>query len=95
MRVYTCRELDLKIDRATFTLLWKSLHAREDALLQVVEQHGEDSDEGADALNDIVALRLYKNELKEQDKKTENLFTHAILHSTTRWLFYHHFLERG
>ncbi len=59
-------ELDLKIDRATFTLLWKSLHAREDALLQIVEQHGEDSDQGADALNDIVALRLYKKELKEQ-----------------------------
>ena len=63
------RELELKIDRSSFNLLWKSLHAREDALLTIVEQYGEDSDEGADALNDIVALRLYKKELKEQAEK--------------------------
>jgi hypothetical protein len=60
------RELELKIDRSTFSLLWMSLHARESELLSRVEQFGEDSDEGADALNDIVALRLYKRELKEQ-----------------------------
>ena len=60
------RTLTLNIDRSTFTLLWKSLHAHEDALLATVDEYGEDSDEGADALNDIVALRLYKKELKEQ-----------------------------
>ncbi|MCO1337044.1 hypothetical protein MO867_22225 [Microbulbifer sp. OS29] len=63
------RELELKIDRSTFSLLWMSLHARENELLSRVEQFGEDSDEGADALNDIVALRLYKRELKEQAEK--------------------------
>ncbi|EGT3624090.1 MULTISPECIES: hypothetical protein [Morganella] len=59
------RVLELKIDRSTFNLLWKSLHAREEALLRRVEEYGEDSDEGADALNDIMALRLYRNELRE------------------------------
>jgi len=63
------RELALKIDRSTFSLLWMSLHARENELLMRVEKHGEDSDEGADALNDLVALRLYINELKEQAEK--------------------------
>ena len=63
------QELNLKIDRSTFNLIWKSLHAREDALLKIVDEHGEDSDEGADSLDDIVALRLYKNELKEQAEK--------------------------
>lgn len=59
------QDLDLKIDRSTFNLIWKSLHAREDSLLKIVEEFGEDSDEGADSLNDIIALRLYKKELKE------------------------------
>ncbi|EJD6040099.1 hypothetical protein ACWQEN_002631 [Morganella morganii] len=59
------RVLELKIDRSTFNLLWKSLHAREEALLRRVEEYGEDSDEGADALNDIMALRLYRKELRE------------------------------
>ncbi|RUT64694.1 hypothetical protein CKG00_16165 (plasmid) [Morganella morganii] len=59
------RVLELKIDRSTFNLLWKSLHAREEALLRRVEEYGEDSDEGADALNDIMALRLYRKELWE------------------------------
>lgn len=58
--------LELKIDRSTFNLLWKSLHAREEALLRKVQKYGEDSDEGADALNDIIALRLYKKELREE-----------------------------
>ena len=63
------QELELKVDRSSFNLLWKSLYAREDALLKTVEQYGEDSDEGADALNDIVALRLYRKELQEQAEK--------------------------
>lgn len=60
------RILELKIDRSTFNLLWKSLHAREEALLRRVKEFGEDSDEGSDALNDIIALRLYRKELREE-----------------------------
>lgn len=60
------RVLELKIDRSTFNLLWKSLHAREEALLRRVEEYGEDSDKGSDALNDIIALRLYRKELREE-----------------------------
>lgn len=60
------RVLELKIDRSTFNLLWKSLHAREEVLLRRVEEYGEDSDEGSDALNDIIALRLYRKELREE-----------------------------
>lgn len=74
------RELELKVDRSTFSLLWMSLHARENELLNRVEQFGEDSDEGADALNDIVALRLYKRELKGLAEKIfdENSFIFTI-----------------
>ncbi len=50
-------------------MLWRSLHAHETELLKVVEEHGEDSDRGPDTLNDIIALRLYKRELKEQAEK--------------------------
>lgn len=63
------RELVLSIDRSTFSLIWMSLHARESNLLKRVEEFGEDSDEGSDALNDIAALRLYKKELKEIAEK--------------------------
>lgn len=60
------RELNLILDRSAFTLIWTSIHAREDCLLERVEEFGEDSDEGADALNDLAYLRLYKNGLKRQ-----------------------------
>ena len=63
------RELNLSIDRSTFCLLWRSIHAREKELLHQLEVHGEDSDIGADSLNDIIALRLYKDELKELAEK--------------------------
>ena len=61
--------LELTIDRSTFSLLWMSLHSRELELLEIINFYGEDSDEGADALNDIVALRLYEKELKEKAEK--------------------------
>ncbi len=60
------RELNLTIDRVSFSLLWMSLHARENELLGRVEKYGEDSNEGADALNDLAYLRLYKIDLKEE-----------------------------
>ncbi|WP_096087231.1 hypothetical protein [Agaribacterium haliotis] len=61
--------LNLSLDQSSFNLIWRSLHAREKELLSIVENFGDDSDEGADALNDIVALRLYIDELKEQAEK--------------------------
>ncbi len=61
--------LNLSLDQGSFNLIWRSLHAREKELLSIVENFGDDSDEGADALNDIVALRLYIDELKEQAEK--------------------------
>lgn len=63
------KELKLTINRSSFSLLWMSLHARESELLERVENHGEDSDQGADALNDLAYLRLYKIELKEKAEK--------------------------
>lgn len=61
--------LNLPLDQSAFNLIWRSLHARDKELLGIVEKFGDDSDEGADALNDIVALRLYIDELKEQAEK--------------------------
>ena len=63
------RELELRIDRSVFSLLWMSLHAREAQLLDRIQRSGEDSDQGADALNDLAALRLYRNDLKEKAEK--------------------------
>ncbi|OZG70345.1 hypothetical protein BTA51_26235 [Hahella sp. CCB-MM4] len=63
------RELELKVSRSAFNMLWCSLHDREAALLRVVEKYGIDSDEGADALNDVTALRCYMAELKDQAEK--------------------------
>lgn len=60
------KELELKLKRDQFSLIWMSLHAREKELLARIEKFGEDSDEGADALNDLAYLRLYKNSLKEK-----------------------------
>lgn len=70
------RELEIKLDRNHFSLIWMSLHARENDLLNVVKEHGEDSDEGADALNDLAYLNLYRIKLKEQAEKIfdENAF---------------------
>lgn len=64
-------ELDLTLDSNSFNLIWKSLHAHENNLLKIVEEFGEDSDEGADALNDLAFLRLYKIGIKE---KAETVF---------------------
>ena len=62
-------QIDIKLDTNSFNLLWKSLHAHENNLLKTVESFGEDSDEGADALNDLAFLRLYKDALKEKAQK--------------------------
>ncbi|WHI45680.1 hypothetical protein [Microbulbifer sp. VAAF005] len=70
------RTLKLEIDRSTFSLLWTSLHTRENELLNRINEFGEDSDEAADAANDVIALRLYKKELKAQAEEVfdENAF---------------------
>ncbi len=70
------QELNTTLDSNSFNLIWKSLHAHESNLLKIVEKHGEDSDQGADALNDLAYLRLYKIGLKEQAEKIfhENSF---------------------
>lgn len=65
------QELVITLKRDQFSLLWTSLHAREKELLTRVEEYGEDSDQGADALNDLAYLRLYKQSLRE---KAESVF---------------------
>lgn len=62
-------ELDITLDSNSFNLVWKSLHAHENNLSKIVEEYGEDSDEGADALNDLAFLRLYKISIKEKAEK--------------------------
>lgn len=63
------KKLELQIDSQTFNLLWRSLHSRENELLNIISNNDEDSDESIDALNDLVALRIYKEELKEQGEQ--------------------------
>jgi hypothetical protein len=65
------KELELKLKRDQFSLIWVSLYSREKELLARVEEHGEDSDQGADALNDLAYLRLFRDSLKQ---KAESIF---------------------
>ncbi len=63
--------LELSLNRQDFRLIWISLHTQESRLLDIIDKCGEDSDEAADALNDITYLRLYKKELRQ---KAEGIF---------------------
>jgi hypothetical protein len=60
------KELEIKLKRDQFRLIWVSLYSREKELLAIIDKCGEDSDEGADALNDLAYLRLYRSSLKEK-----------------------------
>lgn len=62
----TTREIDEKY----FNLLWRSIIARENELLDSLSQHAEESDEAALISNDIVCLRLCKKDLQEKAKKS-------------------------
>ena len=72
------RKFTLEVDEKSFNLLWHSLCAREDDLLAIIKEHEDDESEiGPMASNDLVYLRLYKKELKEQAEKAvfgENVF---------------------
>ena len=60
------RRLTLHLKGQHFSLIWMALHDREQKLLQIIEGYGEDSDEGALAANDIIYLRLYRDELQKK-----------------------------
>jgi hypothetical protein len=60
------RSFTLEVDEKSFNLLWRSVIARENELLESLSQEDEDSDDAALISNDIVYLRLYKTELKEK-----------------------------
>ena len=62
------RSFTLEITEKQFNLLWRSLAAREQELLGVVEkcQDDDDSEKGPLAANDLIYLRLYQKALKEQ-----------------------------
>ena len=65
------RKLTLEINESNFNLLWRSLHALEEDLLKVIEEHGNDPEGelAAFAGNDLVYLRLYKDELEKAAKE--------------------------
>lgn len=73
------RELNLNFNHDNFNLLWISLSARERELLNTIEEHGDDSEEGALALNDLAYLRLYIAELKE---KAEKVFDESVFNTS-------------
>ena len=67
------RSFNIKIDEKYFNLLWRSIIARENELLDSLSQYDEESDEAALISNDIVYLRLCKKDL--QDKAQESSFS--------------------
>lgn len=65
------RKFSTEISEQNFNLIWRALHALEENLLQVVAEN-EDDIEGelaAFAGNDLVYLRLYRDELEKAAKK--------------------------
>jgi hypothetical protein len=68
----TERELQLNLKAKHFSLIWMALHDREEKLLKIIEENGEDSDEAALAGNDIIFLRLYRKELKQRAETVFN-----------------------
>lgn len=73
------RKFTLEVSEKNFSLLWRSLHALEEKLLKVIEEHGDDPDGelAAFAGNDLVYLRLYRDHLKKAAKESvfsDNVF---------------------
>ncbi|MGD8845797.1 MAG: hypothetical protein PVI54_09810 [Desulfobacteraceae bacterium] len=64
------RSFTLEIDEKYFNLLWRSIIARENKLIDTLSQEDEDSDESALISNEIVYLRLCKKELQEKAEKS-------------------------
>lgn len=62
------RSFSLDIDEQNFNLLWRSLAAREQQLLEIIEANAEDdeSDAGPMASNDLMYLRLYQKTLRQK-----------------------------
>lgn len=65
------KHVQLKLDEQTFNLLWRSLHDREDALLEAIGNEPRGSDEAALLGNDLVYLRLYKAELEKSGQNAK------------------------
>ena len=63
------RSFTLQIDEKYFNLLWRSVVARENELLNKLSKEEEESDETALISNDIVYLRLAKKDLQEKAGK--------------------------
>ena len=62
------RKFNVEIDEQHFNLLWRSLDAYEQSLLRIIENHqgDDDSEEAAFAGNDLVYLRLYRDDLERE-----------------------------
>ena len=61
------RKFNIDISEQNFNLIWRALHALEHNLLQVIAENEDDEDGelAAFAGNDLVYLRLYKDELEK------------------------------
>jgi hypothetical protein len=64
------RSFTLEIDEKFFNLLWRSIIARENELIDSLSQEDEDSDEAALISNEIVYLRLCKKGLQDKAEKS-------------------------
>lgn len=61
------RNFTLEVSEQNFNLIWRGLAAQEEKLLKVIEEHGDDdeSELAAFASNDLIYLRLYKDQLQK------------------------------
>lgn len=68
-------KLQLELSADNFGLIWRALHAEEEKLQEIINSNDEESDEAIDAANDMVYLRLYREELKG---KAESIFGSSV-----------------
>lgn len=78
------KKFNLEVTEQNFNLLWRSLDALEKKLLQVIadNEDNEDSEEAAFAGNDLVYLRMYRDDLK-RDAETAGFNKSAFSLSDT------------
>jgi hypothetical protein len=74
------RKFSLEVSEQNFNLIWRALHALEQNLLQVIAENEDDIDGefAAFAGNDLVYLRLYRNDLERAAKDalfSKNVFS--------------------
>lgn len=71
------RKLALELSEQNFNLLWRALHCLEEKLARIADESDPEGEKAAFAGNDLVYLRLYKDEIEKEARaayRNESVF---------------------